>query len=187
LKAFCLAFAFLLAALPARAEELPQTSNAWRASEPDLAEPGKFQWTVIDDAAGGAQASAAATNQPNLDRSAPARAALAQIRAETQRVLAEAQKASTKVTRIRYDLRVQCVVEQVQAAPDALAEVATPYIWGEAEKADPVDGTLELCEVDYSQKVRSMPQDDTPSQAQAQPQPTAKPQMVDYKVAFPVD
>jgi hypothetical protein len=32
-----------------------------------------------------------------------------------------------------------------------------------------------------------MPQEEAPSQAQAQPQPAAKPQMVDYKVAFPVD
>ncbi len=56
MKAFCLAIAFLLASLPAYAEELPQTGNAWRASEPDMAEPGNYKWTGIDDNADGAMA-----------------------------------------------------------------------------------------------------------------------------------
>lgn len=187
MKAFCLAFAFLLVALPAHAEELPQTSNAWRASEPDLAEPGKYQWTVVDDAAGAAQAPAAAINQQSLDKSAPARAALAQIRAETARIMAEAHKTSTKVARIRYDLHVRCTVEEVEAAPDALAEVAAPYIWAERAEAEPVKGTLELCEVDYSQKVRSMPQEEASSEAASPARPAAEPELVDYKVAFPID
>ena len=59
LKAFCLAFAFVLVALPASANELPQTSNAWRAIEPDLADPGNFKWTVLDNSAGGDQTPAA--------------------------------------------------------------------------------------------------------------------------------
>ncbi|MCK9911055.1 hypothetical protein MXD81_18040, partial [Microbacteriaceae bacterium K1510] len=97
------AFAFLLASLPATAEELPQTSNAWRASQPDMAEPGSYQWTVVDNAAGGADAPAAANDKDAVSKSAPARAALSQIRAETQRVLVAARKAGAKVSRIRYD------------------------------------------------------------------------------------
>lgn len=187
MKAFCLAFAFLLAVLPAHAEELPQTSNAWRASEPDVAEPGNYQWTVVDDAAGAAQAPAVAINQESLDKSAPARAALAQIRAETARIMAEAHQSSTKISRIRYDLRVRCTVEEVEAAPDVLAEVSAPYIWGERAEAEPVKGTLELCEVDYSQKVRSMPQEAAPSEAVSPRRPAAEPELIDYTVAFPID
>lgn len=178
MKAFCLAFAFLLASLPANAEELPQTSNAWRASQPDVAEPGKYQWTVVDDATGGAQAPAAAQDREALNKSAPARAALAQIRAETERIMNEARKSSNKVSRIRYELHVRCIVEQVEAGTETVSAAAgAPHIWGTKGEQPPADGTLELCEVDYSQRVRS------------KPQPTAKtgPEMLDYKVAFPVD
>jgi hypothetical protein len=185
LKAFWLAFVFLLASLPAGADELPQTGNAWRATEPGLAEPGSFQWTVMDDAAGGVKAPAAANEKDAVSKSAPARAALAQIRAETQRVLGEARKTGTKVSRIRYDLRVRCLVEEVDVAPEAISEAATPYIWGSREAEEPESGTLELCEVDYSQKVRARPHDEAQVKASA---PAARqPEMVDYQVAFPVD
>lgn len=173
LKAFCLAFAFLLTSLPAKAEELPQTGNAWRATE-----PGKFQWTVIDDAAGGASAPAAVIDEETEKKSAPARAALAQIRAETQRVLDAARQTSTKVSRIRYDLRVRCIVEQVEAEPQGVSAAGVPFIWNsQTETSEPASGTIEVCEVDYSQKVRSRPQDAAP----------AEPERVDFKVAFPVD
>ena len=179
MKAFCLAFAFVLVALPAGADELPQTSNAWRATEPDLSEPGSFQWTVLDDAAGGAQAPAAVTGQNARPKDAPARAALAQIRAETARVFEEARRASAKVERIRYDLRVSCVVEAVSYEPDALESVSTPWIWESMNDEDrTARGTVEMCEVDYSQKVRSQPQAEVKAQVE--------PRMRDYAVSFPV-
>ncbi|CAN1724056.1 conserved exported protein of unknown function [Hyphomicrobium sp. 1Nfss2.1] len=179
MKAFCLAFAFLLASLPANAEELPQTSNAWRAVEPDLAEPGSYQWTVVDDATGRAQAPAAADER--AQKSAAARAALAQIRAETDRVMAEARRNGAKVSRIRYDLRIRCMVEEVEVGPETQAVSAggMPYIWGAKDEEQPTSGTMELCEVDYSQKVRSRP-----IEGEAAP---AQPELVDFKVAFPVD
>jgi hypothetical protein len=175
LKAFCLAFAFLLASLPANAEELPQTSNAWRATQPDQAEPGQYQWTVVDNEAGGASAPAA-QDQEALRKSAPARAALAQIRAETDRIMKVARETSTKVSRIRYDLRVRCLIEQVEAGAETVSVAGMQHTLAKGE-GPPTDGTLELCEVDYSQKVRS------------QPEATAKApsEMIDYKVAFPVE
>ena len=186
MKAFCLAIAFLLASLPAVAEELPQTGNAWRATEPELAEPGSYQWTVVNDAAGEANAPAAATENEVAAKSAPARAALAQVREETQRIMSEARKNGTKISRIRYDLRLRCVVEQVEVEPAVPAEVALPYIWGSDdekisasdEDQDPTTGTLELCEVDYSQKVRSNA--DKPKAERA-------PELIDFKVALPVN
>lgn len=185
MKAFCLAFAFLLASLPATAEELPQTSNAWRASQPDMAGPGSFQWTVVDNAAGGANASAAANDKDTVSKSAPARAALGQIRAETQRVLDEARRAGARVSRIRYDLRVRCLVEEVDVNPEAISEAAAPYIWGAREEEQPTSGTLEFCEVDYSQKVRSQPQEEAQVKTPVQAAPQAE--LIDFKVAFPVD
>jgi hypothetical protein len=178
LKAFCLAFAFVLVALPAGADELPQTGNAWRATEPDL---GNLRWTVLDDAAGGAQALTAVTGQNARTKDAPARAALAQIRAETARVFAEARRASAKVERIRYDLRVSCVVEEVSYEPDPLESVSMPWIWDSMNEEDrTVQGTVEMCEVDYSQKVRSQAQPKAEVKAQVEPQ------MRDYAVSFPV-
>jgi hypothetical protein len=179
LKAFCLAFAFVLVALPAGADELPQTSNAWRAIEPDLADPGKYKWTVIDNSAGGDQAPAAVMGQD-----APAKAALAQIRAETARVMEQARLASAKVERIRYDLRVSCVVEQVTSVPDPLDNVAMPWLWDSIDDEDrAVLGTVEMCEVDYTQQVRSQAQPQGEAQVRSQPQP----QMRDYKISFPID
>ncbi|HEY8247322.1 MAG TPA: hypothetical protein VIG38_08595 [Hyphomicrobium sp.] len=173
MKAFCLAFALVLVAFPAGADDLPQTGNAWRANEPDLAEPGNFRWTVLDDAAGRAQAPAAVTWQDARRKDAPARAALAQIRAETARVFAEARRASAKIQRMRYDLRVSCVVDVVAYEPDPLATVSVPWIWDSMNEEDrKVEGTVERCDVDYSHKVRS--------------QVDPKPQMLDYTVSFPV-
>jgi len=187
LKAFCLAFAFLLVTLPASAEELPQTSNAWRATQAGLAEPEKYKWTVVDEATGEADAVAAAHNRDADQRSAPARAALAQIKAETQRVMGEAQRTGTKVSRIRYDLRVRCLVEQVELDPETVSmsqEGALPYIWGVKSEDDvPATGTMEVCEVDYSQRIRAQADGEGQTQIQAQP----RPQMDQYKVAFPVD
>ena len=181
MKAFCLAFAFALVAVPASADELPQTSNAWRAIEPDLADPGNFKWTVLDNPAGEAQAPAAVKGQD-----APARAALAQIRAETARVMEQARLASAKVERIRYDLRISCVVEQVTYAPDPLDNVSMPWLWDSIEDEDrTVRGTVEMCEVDYSQKVRSQAQPQGEAQVRSQPQP--QPQLRDYKISFPID
>jgi hypothetical protein len=182
LKAFCLAFAFALAALPAGADELPQTSNAWRAIEPDLADQGNFKWTVLDNAAGEAGAPAAANGQDIRGKDAPARAALAQIRAETARVFAEARRVSARVQRIRYDLRVSCTVEEVSYQPDPLDNVSMPWLWDSIDEGDrEVTGTVEICEVDYSQKVRSQ------AQPEAQVIGEQRPQMKDYKVSFPID
>lgn len=181
MKAFCLAFAFALTALPASANELPQTSNAWRAIEPDLADRGNFKWTVLDNAAGEAGAPAAANGHDVRGNDAPARAALAQIRAETARVFAEAQRVSAKVQRIRYDLRVSCIVEEVSYQPEPLENVSMPWLWDSIDEGDrAVTGTVERCEVDYSQKVRSQ-------QPEAQVIGERQPQMQDYKVSFPVD
>ncbi|MEI9901280.1 MAG: hypothetical protein WDN31_15340 [Hyphomicrobium sp.] len=118
------------------------------------------------------------------NKSAPARAALAQIRAETQRLLDDARKTSTKVSRILYDLRVRCLVEQVDVEPNAISEAAMPYIWGSQDEAEPASGTLEVCEVDYTQKVRSQPQEQAAVQREQAP---VQPELIDYKVAFPVD
>ena len=63
-----------------------------------------------------------------MGQDAPARAALAQIRAETARVMEQARLASAKVERIRYDLRVSCVVEQVTYEPDPLENVSMPWL-----------------------------------------------------------
>jgi hypothetical protein len=170
LKAFCLAFAFLLGSLPVAAEELPQTSNASPASESALAQPGSFQWTVVDAAGAPLQA---ATGQKARRKDAPARAALAQMRAETERVVDEARQSSAKVQRIRYDLRVRCIVEPAASEPDPLANVATPWIWGQQTAEAEPEEMLEMCEIDYSQKVHS----------RAEPEP----QMLDYAVSLPAE
>jgi hypothetical protein len=168
LKAFCLAFAFLLASLPAGANELPPMSDAWRVTDSDPAEPANFHWTVLDNAADGAQAPAAAS-----EADAPARAALQQIRAQTARVLEEARRASANVERIRYDLRISCVFEQTSDEPDPLANVSMPWIWSSSdEEGRTARGSVEMCEIDYTQKVR----------AQAQP-----PQTRSYQISFPVN
>jgi hypothetical protein len=176
LKAFCLAIAFLLAALPARAEELPQTGNAWRANEPDMAEPGNFKWTVIDDNATGAKAPAATPGPEAREKSAPARAALAEIRAQTARLVDAARRNGSKVERIRYDLRLRCVVEEIDTETEPLANTKMPWIWGSvADSGKDTSGMFEMCEIDYSQKVRS----------QAEPQ-EKQPDMVDYAVSIPM-
>lgn len=171
MKAYCLVFAFVLGAIPAVANELPQSSNAWRANENQLAQPGSFHWTLEDDAAGVRRPAATG---PSARKDAPARAALAQMRAETVRIMNEAQRTSAKVERIRYDLHVKCVVEQVESEPDPLANVSMPWIWSSLRDAEePDSATIEVCEVDYSQNVRS--------------QAGAEPQMRDYAVSFPVE
>ena len=182
MKAFCLAFAFVLVALPASADELPQTSNAWRAIEPDLADPGNFQWTVLDDAAGGAQAPAAVNGQDARDKDAPARAALAQIRAETARVFAEARRASAKVQRIRYDLRVSCVVEEVAYEPDPLDNVSMPWIWDSIERRRS-HGERHGRDVRGRLFAEGAVAGGAGGPGQGEPQP----QMRDYKVSFPVE
>ena len=173
MKAFCLAFALLLGTLPATAQELPQVSNA-----SELAQPGSYQWTVVDDngaplhtVVGGRAVDAVA--HPKKD--APARAALAQMRAETRRVVADANSRGAKVQRIRYDLRLRCVVEAIETEQDPLLTNASmPWIWGASDAAKSADeeGMVEMCEVDYSQKVRS--------------QTEAEPQRKDYAVSLPV-
>lgn len=171
MKASCLAIAFLLGSLPVVADELPQTSNAWRATDTALAQPGSFHWTVVDEAAGATPQTANGLNTRGTD--APARAALAQIRRETARLLDEARRSSVKVARIRYDLRVRCIVEQIASEPDSLANVALPWIWGAPSEDGAASDTVEMCEVDYSQKVRS----------EVEPEP----QMRDYTVSLPIE
>lgn len=176
MKAFCLAIAFLLASLPAYAEELPQTGNAWRASEPDVAEPGNYKWTVVDDNEDGAKAPAATSGTEARDKSIPARAALAKVRDETARIMAEAKHNGAKVERILYDLRLRCVVEQVDTDEEPLANTKLPWIWGSSNEAEAdTNGMFEMCQIDYSQKVRS----------HAEPK-TEAPQYVDYAVEVPV-
>ena len=184
LKAFCLAFAFALAALPASADELPQTSNAWRTIEPDLAGQGNFKWTVVDNAAGEAGTPAAATTPEVRGSDAPLRAALAEMRAETARVFAEAQRVSAKVKRIRYDLHVSCLVEDVDQQADPVENVSTPWLWDSIDNADrEKSATAEYCEVDYSQKVRTEHPVEDEAQVVGEPQP----KMQDFKVSFPVE
>jgi hypothetical protein len=172
LKAFCLAFALLLGTVPATAQELPQVSNA-----SELAQPGSYQWTVVDDngaplhtVIGGRAVDAAA--HPKKD--APARAALAQMRAETRRVVADAQAKGAKVQRIRYDLRLRCVVEAIEPEQEPLTNASMPWIWGatDADKSSDEESMVEMCEVDYTQKVRS--------------QTEREPQLKDYAVSLPV-
>jgi hypothetical protein len=172
LKAYCLAFAFLLASLPALADELPPSSNAWRVTDNDLADPSNFHWTLLDDAAGGAQSPTAAS-----EADAPARAALQQIRAQTARVLEEARRTSANVDRIRYDLHISCVVQQVSDNSDPLANASMPWIWRSSDADDDAaaSGSVEMCQIDYKQQVRS--------QAQRAPEP----QMRGYAVSFPVE
>ena len=171
MKAYFLIFAFALGSVPAAADELPQSSNAWRASEGNLAQPGSFHWTVEDGAEGAARQAATG---PQARNDAPARAALAQMRAETARIMGEAQRSSAKVERIRYELHVKCVVQQMDAEPDPLANVSMPWIWNSLRDADePDSATVEVCEVDYSQRVRSQAGDE--------------PRMRDYAVSFPVE
>ena len=182
MKAFCLAFAFVLVAVPASANELPQTSNAWRAIEPDLADPGNFKWTVLDNAAGEDQAPAAANGQVRARRPGKGRTGADPRRNGPRH--GEARRASAKVERIRYDLRISCVVEQVSYAPDPLDNVSMPWLWNSIDDEDrAVEGTVEMCEVDYSQKVRSQAQPQGEAQVRSQPQP----QVRDYKVSFPID
>ena len=172
MKAFCLAFALLLGTLPATAQELPQVSNA-----SELAQPGSYQWTVVDDngaplhtVTGGRAVDAAA----HAKKDAPARAALAQMRAETRRLVADAKSKGAKVQRIRYDLRLRCVVEAIETEQEPLTNASMPWIWGatDAAKSADEDSLVEMCEVDYSMKVRS--------------QTEAEPQMKDYAVSLPV-
>lgn len=171
MKAYFLVFAFVVGTIPAAADELPQSRNAWRATEGNLAQPGSFHWTVEDGAEGVRRPAATG---PQARNDAPARAALAQMRAETARIMNEAKRASGKVQRIRYDLHVKCVVEQLESEPDPLANVSMPWIWSSLREADEPDtATIEVCEVDYSQKVRS--------------QAGEEPQMRDYAVSFPVE
>ena len=176
MKAFCLAIAFLLAPLPAIANELPQTGNALRATEPDMAEPGSYQWTVLDDNANEAPASAATRAVQGHQKNAPALAALAQVRAETARLLAEARRTSTRIDKIRYDMKLTCVVERIDTDADPLANAKMPWIWGSSDKAEADStGMFEMCDIDYSRKVRS----------ESEPQPE-QPELVDYTVYVPV-
>jgi hypothetical protein len=167
LKAFCLAFAIGLGSLPAVAQELPQVGNA-----SELAQPGSYQWTAVDENGAplttGSRAVGAATPRK---KDAPARAALAQMRAETRRVVAEAQRKGAKVQRIRYDLRVRCEVEALETEPEPLTNASMPWIWG-TDAAKAPDDMVEMCEVDYSQKVRAEVEPETP--------------MKDYAVSLPV-
>ena len=174
MKAFCLAFALLLGTLPATAQELPQVSNA-----SELAQPGSYQWTAVDDngaplhtVAGGRAVEVVA----GLRKDAPARAALAQMRAETRRVVADAKSKGAKVQRIRYDLRLRCVVEAIEPDQDQepLTNASMPWIWGttDASKSPDEESMVEMCEVDYSKKVRSQTEAESP--------------MKDYKVSLPV-
>ena len=174
MKAFCLAFGLVLGTLPAVAQELPQVSNA-----SELAQPGSYQWTVVDDngaplqtITGGRAAEAAAGHK----KDAPARAALAQMRTETRRLVADAKSKGAKVQRIRYDLRLRCVVEAIEPEQqETLTNASMPWIWGatDAAKSSEEDNSMvEMCEVDYSQKVRS--------------QTEAEPQMKDYAVSLPL-
>ena len=172
MKAFCLAFALLLGTIPTTAQELPQVSNA-----SELAQPGSYQWTAVDDngaplhtVIGGRAAEAVAGHK----KDAPARAALAQMRAETRRVVADAKSKGAKVQRIRYDLRLRCVVEATETEQEPLTNASMPWIWGatDAAKSSDEESMVEMCEVDYSQKVRS----------QAEPEP----QMKDYAVSLPM-
>jgi len=88
--------------------------------------------------------------------------------------MGEAQRSSAKVERIRYELHVKCVVQQLDAEPDPLANVSMPWIWNSLRDADePDSATVEVCEVDYSQRVRSQAGDE--------------PRMRDYAVSFPVE
>ena len=183
MKAFCLAFAFALAAVPAVANELPQTSNAWRAIDSEPVNPGEYRWTVLDNAAGTEQYVPTANDAHAHRKDAPARAALAQIRAETARVMREAQRTSSEIKRIRYDLHVSCVVEAVSYEQDPLENVSLPWLWESiSEQNRTVQGTVEMCEVDYSQRIRS-----TDSVAAAVAEPPPQPVMQDFKVSFPVD
>ncbi len=164
MKAFCLAFALLLGTFPATAQELPQVSNA-----SELAQPGSYQWTVVDDngaplhtITGGRAVDAVA--HPKKD--APARAALAQMRAETRRLVADANSKGAKVQRIRYDLRLRCVVEAIEPEQEPLTNASMPWIWGATDAAKSADeeSMVEMCEVDYSQKVRSQTEPESPMQ-----------------------
>ena len=115
-----------------------------------------------------------AATAPQARNDAPARAALAQMRAETARIMGEARRTSAKVERIRYELHVKCVVQQLEAEPDPLANVSMPWIWSSLREADePDNATIEVCEVDYSQRVRL--------------QAGEEPHMRDYAVSFPVE
>lgn len=190
MKAYCLVFVFALGALPAAAQELPQTRNASRAGEIELAQPGSFQWTDANAPAGYGHGQTQAAHGPQ--KSAPARAAMAQMRAETARIMRDAQASATRVSRIRYDLHVTCVVEQVETEPDLAAagshaKPGMPWIWSvqhasvETEMAN--TATVEVCEVDYTQRVRALA-DETPA---GETLADAAPQMIDYKVAFPAE
>jgi len=96
------------------------------------------------------------------------------MRAETARIMGEARRTSAKVARIRYDLHVKCVVQQLETEPDPLANVSMPWIWSSLRDGDETDSaTIEVCEVDYSQRVRT--------------QAGEEPQMRDYAVSFPVE
>jgi hypothetical protein len=162
----------MLGTLPAVAQELPQVSNA-----SELAQPGSYQWTVVDDngaplqtmTEGRAVAAAAV-----LKKDAPARAALAQMRTETQGLVADAKNKGSKIQRISYDLRLRCVVEAIEPDQEPLTNASMPWIWGstDAAKSAEEDSMVEMCEVDYSRKVRS----------QTEPEP----QMKDYAVSLPV-
>jgi hypothetical protein len=172
LKAFCLAFALLLGTVPATAQELPQVSNA-----SELAQPGSYQWTAVDDngaplhtVTGGRAAEAVAGRK----KDAPARAALAQMRAETRRIAADAKSRGAKVQRIRYDLRLSCVVEAIEPEQEPLTNASMPWIWGatDASESSDEESMVEMCEVDYTQKVRSQVEPESP--------------MKDYKVSLPL-
>lgn len=183
MKAFHLAFAFLLASLPAVADELSPTSIALGATNPELAEPGSYHWTVADNPADEADASTAQTASGAFDQSAPARAALAQIRADMTRVMEEARRASAKVSRIRYDLHISCVMQPVSRDPDPLESVGMPWIWESMGEKDPQqDASLELCQIDYTQRIRTQSQADENEQAGAY---SAQPQMQPYQISLP--
>lgn len=185
MKAYCLVFVFALGTLPAAAHELPQTGNASRASEIELAQPGSFHWSDAESPATNHYGSAPAASGP--EKSAPARAAMAQMRAETARILRDADANATRVSRIRYDLHVTCVVEQVEPEPDlstagSHANAAMPWIWSvqhASNRAEMTDtATVEVCEVDYTRRVRSFA-DENPA--------NGGPDTVGFKVAFPAD
>lgn len=96
------------------------------------------------------------------------------MRAETRRVVADAKSKGAKVQRIRYDLRLRCVVEAIEPDQEPLTNASMPWIWGatDASKSSDEESMVEMCEVDYSKKVRSQTEPESP--------------MKDYKVSLPV-
>ena len=151
--------------LPAVADDLQAPPQQIPGDEPalsqaDLAQPGNFRWTMLDqDGAPPAEApllvDAALTRSLMFPADTPSETIEAQMRVVAAQVVEEARRAGN-VESFRFHLRVRCVSEDRVMKRDPLAAASSvPWIWTSLDgDPQPVRATMEMCSVSVYQSVQ---------------------------------